>query len=68
MDFRFSNLLGAPYRGGNLLLNGDELYAPIGNKVGQVWQRSSSPAAIPGLRHYPFTPSIMTCHDCTAPS
>ena len=57
MDFRFSNLLGAPYRGGNLLLNGDELYAPIGNKVGQVWHPLRFPASFLPLCRYPFTPS-----------
>lgn len=36
MDFRFANLLGAPYRGGNILLAGTELLSPVGNRVSQV--------------------------------
>ena len=37
MDFKFANLLGAPYRGGNILLAGTELLSPVGNRVSQVW-------------------------------
>lgn len=36
MNFRFSNLLGAPYRGGTLLIHNNELLTPVGNRVGQV--------------------------------
>lgn len=37
MNFKFSNLLGAPYRGGNLLVTGEnELLTPVGNRVSQV--------------------------------
>ena len=36
MDFRFTNLLGAPYRGGNLLLHGTELISAVGNRVSVV--------------------------------
>lgn len=36
MNYQFSNLLGAPYRGGNLLLHGNDLLAPVGNRVSQV--------------------------------
>ena len=36
MDFRFANLMGAPYRGGNLLIAGSELLSPVGNRVSQV--------------------------------
>ncbi|KAG1660074.1 hypothetical protein FOA52_006420 [Chlamydomonas sp. UWO 241] len=36
MNFRFSNLLGAPYRGGNLLIHGNELLTPVGNRVGTI--------------------------------
>ena len=36
MDFRFANLMGAPYRGGNLLISGSELLSPVGNRVSQV--------------------------------
>ena len=35
-DFRFSNLLGAPYRGGTLLLHGNTLLSPVGNRVTQA--------------------------------
>eukprot|EP00873_Tetraselmis_striata_P006422 jgi/Tetstr1/426686/TSEL_016956.t1 len=47
MEFAFSNLLGAPYRGGNLLLHGEELYAPIGNKVSQVGLTQSRSCVLP---------------------
>lgn len=34
MNFKFQNLLGAPYRGGNLLISGNtELLSPVGNRV-----------------------------------
>lgn len=36
MNYKFANLLGAPYRGGNLLLHGPELLSPVGNRVSQV--------------------------------
>ena len=36
MNYRFSNLLGAPYRGGTLLLHGDVLLSPVGNRVTEV--------------------------------
>jgi periodic tryptophan protein 2 len=36
MNFRFHNLLGAPYRGGTLALHGDVLLSPVGNRVAQV--------------------------------
>ena len=36
MEFRFANLMGAPYRGGNLLIVGSELLSPVGNRVSQV--------------------------------
>lgn len=36
MNYRFSNLLGAPYRGGNLLIHENELLTPVGNRVTQV--------------------------------
>ncbi len=36
MDFRFSNLLGAPYRGGTLLLHENTLLSPVGNRVTQA--------------------------------
>ena len=36
MNFAFSNLLGAPYRGGTLLIHDNELLTPVGNRVTQV--------------------------------
>lgn len=36
MNYQFSNLLGAPYRGGTLLIHDNELLTPVGNRVGQV--------------------------------
>lgn len=34
MNFKFQNLLGAPYRGGNLLISGNtQLLSPVGNRV-----------------------------------
>lgn len=35
-SFKFSNLLGSPYRGGTLLLHGTTLLSPVGNRVSQV--------------------------------
>ncbi|KAK3273321.1 U3 snoRNP protein [Cymbomonas tetramitiformis] len=36
MDYKFSNLLGAPYRGGNVELSGTMLLSPVGNRVTEV--------------------------------
>jgi hypothetical protein len=36
MNYKFANLLGAPYRGGNIILHGAELLSPVGNRVSQV--------------------------------
>lgn len=36
MNFRFHNLLAAPYRGGSLAMHGDTLLSPVGNRVAQV--------------------------------
>nr|QEX51138.1 putative periodic tryptophan protein 2 isoform X1 [Cymbidium ensifolium] len=33
MNFRFQNLLGAPYRGGNVVVSEDSLLSPVGNRV-----------------------------------
>ena len=59
-DFRFSNLLGAPYRGGTLLLHGNTLLSPVGNRVTQARPRAarvalpgSAAAAAAGLRAAP---------------
>lgn len=39
MNFQFSSLLGAPYRGGNLLIHENDLLTPVGNRVSQVGGR-----------------------------
>lgn len=36
MNYRFANLLGAPYRGGSLVLHGTQLLTPVGNRVAEV--------------------------------
>ena len=36
MNFTFTSLLGAPYRGGNLLVHDDELISAVGNRVSLV--------------------------------
>lgn len=36
MDYEFKNLLGAPYRGGTLLLHGTKLISPAGNRLTEV--------------------------------
>lgn len=48
MNYTFANLLGAPYRGGNLLLHGPELLSPVGNKVSQVRARARAFCASDG--------------------
>jgi len=42
MEYKMSNLLGAPYRGGSLLLHGQELLSPVGNRVAQARPRTRS--------------------------
>ena len=34
--YRFNNLLGAPYRGGNLCMSGNHLLTSVGNRVMEV--------------------------------
>lgn len=46
MNFQFQNVMGAPYRGGSLIIHGSELLSPIGNRVSQAragvaWWRSA---------------------------
>ena len=36
LNYKFVNLLGAPYRGGNLLLHGTELLSAVSNRVSEV--------------------------------
>ena len=45
LNYKFSNLLGAPYRGGNLLLHGTELLSAVGNRVSQVRRRHGPDSA-----------------------
>ena len=60
-DFRFANLLGAPYRGGTLLLHDNWLFSPVGNRVTRVraWPVRAQPpdtAAAP-----PSHPASASC-------
>ena len=45
--YRFDNLLGAPYRGGNLCVRGTKLFTSIGNRVTEVDLTLSSCATLP---------------------
>ncbi|KAL6776538.1 UTP1 [Auxenochlorella protothecoides x Auxenochlorella symbiontica] len=47
MDYKFSNLLGAPYRGGTLLIHGSELLSPVGNRVSQIDLTQSTSSTLP---------------------
>ena len=47
MDFKFSNLLGAPYRGGNVVLHGNTLVTAVGNRVGTVNLTHSTTNCLP---------------------
>ncbi|GMH38361.1 hypothetical protein BSKO_06245 [Bryopsis sp. KO-2023] len=47
MNYKFSNLLGAPYRGGTILLNGHELLSPVGNRAQVVDLAQSTTSALP---------------------
>ena len=45
--YRFSNLLGAPYRGGNLCIRGNHLLTSVGNRVTEVDLHLSSSTTLP---------------------
>ena len=45
--YRFSNLLGAPYRGGNLCMSGNTLLTSVGNRVNEVDLQLSSSTTLP---------------------
>ena len=45
--YRFDNLLGAPYRGGNLCVRGTKLLNSIGNRVSEVDLTLSSSTTLP---------------------
>nr|ADI46885.1 UTP1f [Volvox carteri f. nagariensis] len=47
MNFVFKNLLGAPYRGGTLVIHNNELFIPVGNRVGQVSLTESTTHCFP---------------------
>lgn len=47
MDYKFSNLLGVPYRGGNLLFSGDKLLGPAGNRVREIGLNDASSQTFP---------------------
>jgi periodic tryptophan protein 2 len=46
-DFAFSNLLGAPYCGGSLVLHDHLLLSPVGNRVTQVDLTAASNTTLP---------------------
>lgn len=45
--YRFNNLLGAPYRGGNLCMSGNHLLTSVGNRVMEVDLQMSSSQTLP---------------------
>jgi hypothetical protein len=47
MNFTFSNILGSPYRGGSLLLHGDTLICPAGNRIREVSLREATSLTYP---------------------
>ncbi|XP_078431883.1 periodic tryptophan protein 2 [Wolffia australiana] len=47
MNFRFQNLLGAPYRGGNVVVSEDCLFSPIGNRVSSTDLLKSETVTLP---------------------
>lgn len=47
MDYKFSNLLGVPYRGGNLQFWGDKLLGPAGNRVRELGLGDASSLTFP---------------------
>jgi hypothetical protein len=47
MNFTFSNILGSPYRGGSLVLHGDTLICPAGNRVREVSLREATSLTLP---------------------
>jgi periodic tryptophan protein 2 len=67
MDYKFSNLLGAPYRGGDLLLHGTTLLSPTGNRVSQVRSPTSpSAAGVGSLATRARAPCARSCGDAHA--
>lgn len=50
MNYAFSNLLGAPYRGGNLVIHNNQLLSPVGNRVSEV--SSGRPYQLRGCRRH----------------
>ncbi|XP_072952424.1 periodic tryptophan protein 2 [Typha angustifolia] len=48
MNFRFQNLLGAPYRGGNAVVSGDSvLLSPVGNRISSTDLIKSQTVTLP---------------------
>lgn len=47
MNYKFSNLLGVPYRGGNLIFAGDQLVAPASNRVRDIALSDASSTTYP---------------------
>lgn len=42
MNYTFTNLLGAPYRGGSILIQDDTLLCPAGNRIREVDLRNAT--------------------------
>jgi periodic tryptophan protein 2 len=42
MNYTFANLLGAPYRGGSILVHEDTLICPAGNRIREVDLRNAT--------------------------
>jgi periodic tryptophan protein 2 len=51
MNFKFTSLLGAPYRGGTLLIHDNQLLAPAGNRINQVDLVESTSNTLPFENH-----------------
>ncbi|CAI9114031.1 OLC1v1014650C2 [Oldenlandia corymbosa var. corymbosa] len=47
MNYRFHNLLGAPYRGGNAVMVDDNLVSPVGNRVSVTDLKRSETVTLP---------------------
>ncbi|KAK9810682.1 hypothetical protein WJX73_010596 [Symbiochloris irregularis] len=47
MNYKFSNLLGAPYRGGNLVFHDADLLSAVGNRIAMVDLVGSTSATLP---------------------
>eukprot|EP00899_Mesostigma_viride_P002377 jgi/Mesvir1/1213/Mv17699-RA.2 len=63
MNFQFSNLLGAPFRGGNVILyEGSKLLTPVGNRISLLDLKDSTATTLPfenskNVAHVALSPS-----------